>query len=158
MYSDWVSPGALGTGLLVIFVWMGILTYSFWRQGKFLNALFPKNAERDIRKKFEEVTETVADFKTELTVLDERVTQIQNKGTRHIQRMELLRFNPYDETGGDISFTVCLLDELGSGVVMTSLHARSGTRVFAKDVTSGLNSKYELSKEEKLVIKKAMEK
>ena len=75
---------------------------------------------------------------------------------QHIQKVELLRFNPYDDTGGNISFTVCLLDDKGSGVVITSLHARSGTRVFAKEVTLGKSSQYELSKEEELVIKKAM--
>lgn len=68
-----------------------------------------------------------------------------------------MRFNPYNDTGGDISFTVCLLDKDGSGVVITSLHARSATRVFAKNVVLGKGQKTELSKEEELVIKKAME-
>lgn len=153
MYSDWVGPAAAG----VLLLWLGILSFLIWRQNKFIASLFPKSGERDIRKKFEEIAKTVAGFKDGLTDLDNRIQAIRDQGLQHIQRVELLRFNPYDDTGGNISFTACFLDNKGSGLVITSLHARSGTRVFGKEIVSGKSSKYELSKEEEAVIKKAME-
>ena len=153
MYSDWVGPAAAG----VLLLWLGILSFLIWRQNKFIASLFPKSGERDIRKKFEEIAKTVAGFKDGLTDLDNRIQAIRDQGLQHIQRVELLRFNPYDDTGGNISFTACFLDNKGSGLVITSLHARNGTRVFGKEIVSGKSSKYELSKEEEAVIKKAME-
>lgn len=153
MYSDW-GWSAVG-GFLALFIWLGSLTYLVWRENQFLKSLFPKSGERDIRQKFAEVIKTVEGFKGELSILADQVSNIKQEGAKHIQRIELLRFNPYDDTGGDISFTVCLLDKDGSGVVITSLHARSATRVFAKNVILG-KGKSELSKEEELVIKKAM--
>lgn len=129
-----------------------------WQQNKFLQSLFPKSGERDIRKKFTEVIRIVEEFRGELSGLENKVKIIKDKGLEHIQRVELLRFNPYDDTGGNISFTVCFLDNKGSGIVMTSLHARSGTRVFGKEVILGKSKKFELSKEEEAVIKKAMAK
>ncbi len=153
MYSDWVGPAIAG----VLFLWLGTLSFLIWRQNKFIASLFPKSGERDIRKKFEEIVKAVEGFKGELSDLDRRVEAIRLEGLQHIQRVELLRFNPYDDTGGNISFTVCFLDNGGSGIVVTSLHARSGTRVFGKEIVSGKSSKYELSKEEETVIKKAME-
>lgn len=155
MYSDWVSPAV--AGFLALFIWLGSLTYLVWRQGQFLKSLFPKSGERDIRQKFAEVIKVAEGFKGELSTLADQVGNIKKEGAKHIQRIELLRFNPYDDTGGDISFAVCLLDKDGSGVVITSLHARSATRVFAKNVILGKGQKTELSKEEELVIKKAME-
>lgn len=140
MYPDWVGPVPYGAGFLAVLSWLGVLSFLIWQQGKFLKSLFPKSGERDLRKKFEEIIKTVEGCRS----------------LRHIQRVELLRFNPYDDTGGNISFTVALLDNQGSGVVITSLHARSGTRVFGKEISLGKSSKYQLSKEEEAVIKKAM--
>lgn len=154
MYSDWVGPAV--AGLLVL--WLGFLSFLIWQQNKFLRSLFPKSGERDIRKKFEEMVKMVSGFKDDLVNLDNKVTQVQTQGLQHLQKIELLRFNPYDDTGGDQSFTIALLNNGGSGVVITSLHARSGTRVFSKEINLGKAGKHQLSKEEELVIKKAMEK
>ncbi|MBI2196330.1 DUF4446 family protein [Candidatus Daviesbacteria bacterium] len=152
MYSDWVGPAIAG----FLAVWLLVLSFLIWQQNKFLRLLFPKSGERDIRKKFEEVIKAVEEFKGGLSELENKLRAIKDQGLDHIQRVELVRFNPYDDTGGNISFTACFLDNGGSGVVITSLHARSGTRVFGKEIISGKSKKYQLSKEEELVIKKAM--
>ena len=49
-----------------------------------------------------------------------------------------------------------LLDKEGDGFVLTSLHARAGTRVFAKPIKQGLSDVYQLSKEEQETIEEAM--
>ena len=64
-------------------------------------------------------------------------------------------YNPFSDTGGDQSFAIALLDSLGNGVVLSSLHSRTDTRVFAKAVQNG-RSKYQLSDEEQDAIKKAL--
>lgn len=152
MYPVWAGP-ILG-GFLV--VWLFILSVLIWRQNKFLNLLFPRSGSRDIRKKFLDIIELVDGFKGDLSDLTSQMQTLRDHGLDHIQKVELLRFNPYDDTGGDQSFVVCLLNGQDSGIVITSLHARSGTRVFAKDIKLGQSVKYRLSKEEEIVIKKAM--
>lgn len=154
MYPDWVNSVALG----VVLVWLGILSFFIWQQNKFLKSLFPQSGNRDIRKKFEEIIKVVEEFKKQLSSLDSKTEETKNQGLQHIQKIALLRFNPYNDTGGDQSFAVCLLDSQGTGIVITSLHARSGTRVFAKSIIRGQSEKYQLSKEEELVIKKALTK
>lgn len=151
MYPDWLwlLQGA-------VFVWLMILSFLIWQQSRFLRALFPKGGERDIRRKFEEVLKSVGDFRKELVKTEEKVSQLENLGLMHIQRVELSRYNPYEDTGGDQSFTLALLDDLGTGIVVTSLHARSGTRVFAKPVLQGKSGKYQFSKEEEQVIEEVM--
>lgn len=154
MYPDWVGPAA--AGFLVL--WLGTLSFLIWKQSSFLKALFPKSGERDIRKKFEEILDIIGKSEQETKKLEERLLQIDASSLRHLQRVELLRYNPYDDTGGNISFSLALLDALGNGFVLTSLHARAGTRFFAKPVVLGKGQKYELSKEEQEVIEKALKK
>lgn len=151
MYSDWVW--LLG---LVIVVWLSFLSFLIWKQSNFLNLFFPKTGERDIRKKFEEILNIIEEFKSELVKTEGKISNLETEGLKHLQAIELLRYNPYDNTGGDQSFTISLLDGKGDGVVVTSLHARSGTRVFAKPVSEGKGHKYELSKEEQEVVGKTM--
>lgn len=64
-----------------------------------------------------------------------------------IQRVGLVRFNPFGDVGGDQSFAIALLDQHGNGVVFSSLHNRTETRVYAKPVEAGRSS-YALSDEE----------
>lgn len=151
MYPDWSW-----LLFLTVFVWLLGVSFFIWQQSNFLKSLFPKSGERDIRKKFEEVLEELSYFKKDLGKLDAKVADLERAGLEHMQKVALIRYNPYDDAGGDQSFSFVLLDDKGNGVVVTSLHARSGTRVFAKPVIEGQSSKYQFSKEEEEVIKKAM--
>lgn len=63
-------------------------------------------------------------------------------------KINLTRYNPFDELGGDQSFVLCLLDNANSGVIITSLHNRDSTRVYAKAIKNGESENLALSKEE----------
>jgi hypothetical protein len=67
-----------------------------------------------------------------------------------------IRFNPFQggEVGSNQSFSSVFADEEGNGVVITSMHTRERTNVFAKPLKTW-KSEYELTQEEKEVIKKS---
>lgn len=69
----------------------------------------------------------------------------------------LYRYNAFDKTGSDLSFSLALLSDQGDGLVLTGIFGREDTRVYAKPVSGGL-SDYTLSEEEKEAIKVAMAK
>jgi len=72
--------------------------------------------------------------------LDEVIarTAILEGGARlHFGRLGIVRFNPFDDTGGNQSFALAILDANNDGFVITSLHSRTGTRVYAKAVFDG---------------------
>lgn len=71
-------------------------------------------------------------------------------------KINLTRFNPFDDLGGDQSFILTLLDKNNSGVVVTSLHNRDITRIYAKSIKKGEGENSVLSKEEKLAILKTI--
>ncbi len=151
MYSEW---GWLL--ILAVVIWLGGMTFFIWRQQNFLKVLFPKSGERDIRRKFEELVKQTTDFGRDLNKVKIHLLEVEKIGLQHLQRVELFRFNPYDDTGGDQSFTIALLDSKGDGMVLTSLHARSGTRIFAKPIILGRGAKQNLSEEEEKVVNLAM--
>jgi hypothetical protein len=70
-----------------------------------------------------------------------------------------IRFNPFQGggVGGNQSFSSVFADEEGNGVVITSMHTRERTNVFAKPLKNW-KSEYELSEEEKEAIKKSKNK
>ncbi|HBP50749.1 MAG: hypothetical protein US68_C0008G0090 [Candidatus Shapirobacteria bacterium GW2011_GWE1_38_10] len=73
-----------------------------------------------------------------------------------IEKMKLVRFNPFDDVGGDQSFILVLLNKENSGLLLTSLHHRSFSRIYAKAIKNGQGDNITLSKEEKSAILKAI--
>lgn len=81
---------------------------------------------------------------------------IEGRTRRSLQHIGLVRFNPFDDTGSDQSFAIALLDDDRDGIVISSLHGRANTRVFAKPVADG-SSPHNLSDEESQAIRIAVE-
>ena len=73
-----------------------------------------------------------------------------------VRNVGLVRYDAFEDVGGRLSFSCALLDDRGTGVVMTSINGRHDTRVYAKPVSQGL-SPYSLSIEEEEAIRKALE-
>ncbi len=82
--------------------------------------------------------------------------QINNLSFRGLHKTGLVRFNPFREVGGDQSFAIALLNGKNSGIVISSLYTREGTRIYAKAILSGKSEKYPLTEEEEQAIKIAM--
>lgn len=87
--------------------------------------------------------------------LNALLRDLETGGQHAIQRVGVVRFNPFTDTGGDQSFAIALLDALGNGLVLSSLHGRADTRIFAKQVRGG-RSRHQLSTEEEDAIRQAL--
>ena len=67
----------------------------------------------------------------------DRVNQLAKQLEGAIQRVGVVRYNPFEDTGSNQSFVLAMLDALGDGFVLSSLHSRQATRMFLKPVTGG---------------------
>lgn len=72
-----------------------------------------------------------------------------------IRHVGLIRFSPFQDTGGDQSFALALLDSEQNGVIVTALHSRTDSRLYAKPVVKGQSS-YTLSPEERTAVQQAV--
>lgn len=84
-----------------------------------------------------------------------RTAVLEHDQRRAFQRIGLVRFNPFEDTGGNQSFALTLLDHHGDGFVVSSLHARTGTRVYGKAISKG-TSGTTLSAEENEALRLAL--
>jgi hypothetical protein len=139
---------------ILLLVWLIVLTYFYFKERNYLKLLFPQDESRDIRAKLREVVGAVDDFKKENTLLAQKLDELTHDGMVHLQKLEIVRYNPYNDTGGDQSFSVVLLDGRLNGLLLTSLHSRAGTRIYTKIIKSG-KSDLDLSKEEKELLIRA---
>lgn len=150
MYPGWVEQILIVTAL----IWLSILSYLYWKEQNYLHHLFPKSGARDIRNKFKELVEIISGVVKENQALNRHLREVSKEGLGHLQKVAILRYNPYNDTGGDQSFSFALLDGKLNGSILTSLHSRSGTRIYIKVVKKG-ESDLELSKEEREVLEEA---
>ena len=80
--------------------------------------------------------------------LNNRLDALGAKAAQAINRIGLVRFNPFQDTGSDQSFSAALLNDNGDGLILTSLWGRDEVRLYAKPVDR-YESRYILSQEEK---------
>jgi hypothetical protein len=106
-------------------------------------------------KSMKEVTAVLKELEKKVNELSKKLKNLREKDKLSLQKIAMVRFNPFSEIGGNQSFCVALLDENDDGLVITSLYSREGNRVYGKPVKKGKSS-YPLSEEEKSAIKKAI--
>jgi hypothetical protein len=94
-------------------------------------------AEGDLEAVLGQHLEIVHEVGQDLDELTARMAVLESAGRHHYARQGLVRFSPFEDTGGNQSFALALLDESDDGLVISSLHSRTGTRIYAKAVSNG---------------------
>jgi hypothetical protein len=128
-----------------------------------LSKLKRKNAEIYAGNKAKNLEEVILQQAKSLKTLDKDIqelynisNQINNLAFRGIHKAAMVRFNPFKEVGGDQSFAIALLNGKNTGLVISSLYTREGTRIYAKAITAGSSDKHPLTEEEEQAIKNAL--
>lgn len=117
--------------------------------------LLGKNAS-SLEESISNLVEETNTLQSNLGKIPEEQSKQQKMLTSTIKKIGIVRFNPFNNTGGDQSFAIALLNSEDSGILISSLYLREGTRIYAKPVQK-LKSTYPLSEEEENAIKKATE-
>jgi len=146
---------ALVVAVVVLGVWVAWLQRSEAVLRRRLRRVLPQGESGGIDEILDRQLKSVESLSERVDALNKLHHELEHLSQRTIQKVAVIRYNPFADTGGDQSFAIALLDSLGNGVVVSSLHSRTDTRVFAKPVTSG-RSKFQLSDEEQDAIKKAL--
>ncbi len=150
-----LSVLALGAAVVILIVWVALLQRSEARLRSRLRRVLPGGATTSLDQLLEQNVHRLDDLTTRLEALNKLHRELEAITQRAIQKVGVVRYSAFSDTGGDQSFAIALLDAEGSGIVVSSLHSRADTRVFAKPVQAG-RSRYPLSDEEQDAIKKAL--
>ena len=117
-------------------------------------SIFKLFNEKKEPKNIKEILSQFKDLKKDFEKVLKELENLKKESRFSVQKVGIIRFNPFREIGGDQSFSLCLLDDNNDGVVITSLYTKEGNRVYGKPIKGG-KSKYLLSAEEKEAIEKA---
>ncbi len=115
--------------------------YDFFTQGD------DKNWDEILTKTLTEVRAAKAD----LQKLEQHQQAMREQMKGCVQKVKLMRYNAFTDTGSNLSYSLAVLDENNNGVVLSSLYGREDNRSYAKPVENG-KSTYQLSDEEKEVL------
>lgn len=141
--------------ILVIFaIWLIILSTVLYKIFALFNKLTKDVHTTDLKSVLEKVLDQGVRNQKIISELAKNLNTLETEGKLHVQKVGLVRFNPFKELGGDHSFSLAILNGEGTGVIITSLHTRDRTRVYMKDIKLG-KSETELSEDEKRALTKA---
>lgn len=144
------TTAIITTAMLLVVIWMAIRISKLGNIRKQFFASGPTNLEEVLV----EQNRKINDLDRELTKLGGNLRELTILNRHNVQKIGFVRFNPFDDAGGNMSFALALLSADNSGVVISSLHGREGTRIYAKNVKAG-KSESKLTDEENLAINQA---
>jgi len=142
--------------LVVVFLaWNVFLQIRLEGTRKRIKIFFKGRKTQDLEGVIAEQLKRTKKTESDVKKLFEWNEKLQGIADVSIQKVGVVRFNPFKDTGGDQSFAIALLDKNNNGVVISSLYSREGTRIYTKPIEKG-DSSYHLSEEEKQAIEKAI--
>ena len=139
---------------VLVFIWLGALSFIYWSYFRDKKKVTKEIKDKGVENFLKELFEKNNQIERDIYKLYKVSQEIKNIATNSISKEAIIRYNPFGDTGGDQSFSIALLDLKNNGVVISSLHSRSGTRIYAKPIIASQSS-HHLTEEEKDVIKKA---
>lgn len=140
---------------VILALWLFLLSFLLYRATSHYNRLTRGVVDRDLKAVLEKILAQVDLSREEIDKLQKRCQKLEEEDRFHIKKIGVLRFNPFKDTGGNQSFVLALLNENDSGLILSSLYTRTGSRWYLKKVDKGKGVDLELSTEEEEAIKKA---
>ncbi len=149
-----MSPEQIFIALLTL--WLLAISVILFRLSSHYTRLTANVSQKDLISSLNNLISLSSENGDSLKKLSDRLNAEIEENKKHLQKIGFNRYNPFTDTGGDQSFSVTLLDENGNGIVISSLHSRENTRLYAKKVVLGKVESQATSAEEQLVIKEAL--
>jgi len=140
---------ALLGAIVVLLIWIIRIEIKFRRILRGKRAVNLEDSIVGLDKDIKKAIKNQLEMEEYLKTAEKRIRQ-------SVQGVHTIRFNPFKGTGvgGNQSFATAFVNEKGDGVIISSMHSRDRTSIYAKPIIN-LKSEYELTKEEKDAIMKA---
>lgn len=139
LFDDPAGPLALLAAAAVVALLIAVIVLARQVAGlrRRVDALTRGEEGRDLGAVLEAHLDKVYAVSHRQDALEQRAGVLEVTQARTVQGVALIRFNPYDDTGGNQSFVLAVVDPSGDGAILTSLHARNQTRLYGKAVVAG---------------------
>jgi hypothetical protein len=140
--------------LLGLGIWLAAVSAVLFFYIRFFRRLTRGVSGVDLQKVITKILASCEVNSQEIVKLKRQIGKIEEDDLVHIQKVGLIKFNPFSEIGGEYSFSLAMLDGKNTGIVITGIHTRQATRIYSKYIKNG-KPDIDLSEEEKKAIAKA---
>ncbi|MDD6010451.1 MAG: DUF4446 family protein [Lachnospiraceae bacterium] len=144
--------------LVLLLVNIVLLVIFIVKNVKLTNRMNAFMLGKDASSLEEEITDLFAINKNIVEKVRENrkdIRKIYRKFTKAIQKVGIVKYDAYQQMGGDLSFSMALLDEENNGFIMNSVHSTEGCYTYTKEVRDG-RCDLELGNEERIALEKAV--
>ncbi len=141
--------------LPIIFFWNIGLTWFIWRTFKKFKNLTNRVEGGNLEEVLDQILTSEKLKEKEIDKIKQEVAEIVKEKKYALQKISLVKFNPFSDLGGDQSFSLAVMDGHDQGFVITGLHGRKTTRVYTKIISE---NEVKLSEEEKKAVSQAKKK
>ena len=142
-------------GVLVLAVVLAVTARRLTRLRRAYASALEGSQRGDLFEAVQQQASELGRLREDLGVVHDNTEHLRDLLRGTVSRVGLVRYDAFDDMGGALSFSAALLDEGGSGVVISAINGRSETRAYAKAVTAG-DSEHNLSTEEHAAIDAAL--
>jgi len=147
-----IVVGIIALAALALSIALALRTGRMKRQYRVLSAA-------DGRASFVEVvarkTEEVSELRDDVARLTAELRGTQGELREAIRHIGLVRYDAFGDMGGRMSFSVAMVDDHGNGFVLSTIHARSESRSYVKELRGGM-AEVSLSPEESAAVADAV--
>jgi hypothetical protein len=152
--SDYIILGLAGVAIFLL-LWAIINTVRIGKLNKrlagFMRGKSAESLEDTLIKRLSEVDEL-----SDKNAANERNIEVIQKHLKKCQsKTALVKYNALEQLGGNLSFALCILDDLNNGFIINVVHSREGCYTYSKEVIDG-NSVIGLAEEDEQALAKAM--
>ena len=117
------------------------------RRYEFFMGANRKRPDHNMEEMLKDYINTVRIVESDVSEIQAEMEKITKDMNKCIQKVGVVRYNPYDEMGGNLCYAVAMLDKDDNGIVFNGLYSRTGSFTYAKPIEAG-TSTYVLSAEE----------
>jgi len=155
MVLDVIIFLSLGLVIVVLLAINAFFIIYFRKTTNNIDKLLEKGKIKDFKDIFLAQKERSEDLEEKIKDAFSKIKNLEDICEITIQKVGVVRFNPFNDLGGNQSFAVALLDGKNNGFIISSLFVSDGNRVYTKAVKLG-KSEHSLSNEEVEAINRAM--
>lgn len=139
----------------VLSLWILVLSIILYKTRKHYFDLISSTNKNKLDQILETLISKDERFTQELEEVRNQLKRFENNAKSHIQKIGLVRFDPFKTWGTDQSFVLAIMDGNDDGIVLNYIYTKEGLRVYSKKIKKGKGQEYELSVEEKKAIEKS---